>query len=136
MENIDDIFQPSFERALGSGGFNNAFVERFYVNFIGQSLEIADLFQNTNMSRQKTMLHDSLYLMVEYYKTRQATKGLQRIAQVHSRSGKDISEELYESWVDSLIATLKEFDPQFNKQVEQAWRQVLAPGVSYMQSKH
>lgn len=136
MKNIDDIFKQSFERALGSGGFNNDFVEHFYVNFIGQSEEIAEMFKNTNMSVQKTMLHDSLYLVVDYYNSGKVTDGMKRIAEVHSRRDKNIAPRLYEFWLDSLIKTVETLDSDYDQEVEQAWRHVLAPGISYMQSKY
>lgn len=136
MSQLTEVFQSSFDRTLGSGSFNNDFIEAFYANLMGYSGEIADLFKNTNMSAQKTMLHDSLYLMVDYYKSSKLPRGMERIAEVHSRRGRDIPERMYEVWLESLIKTLVEFDSGFSKEVEVAWREVLAPGIEYMKGKY
>lgn len=136
MAQVADVFQSSFTRTLGSGSFNNDFMESFYKNLIGYSDEIAELFKNTNMSAQKTMLHDSLYLMVDYYQSSKLPRGMERIAEVHSRRGRNIPERMYEVWLDSLMKTLEEFDPGYNQEVEDAWREVLAPGISYMKGQY
>lgn len=136
MKNIKAIFEASFHRTLGSHSFNNNFIDRFYENLFKQSEEIADLFKNTNMSAQRTMLHDSLNLMVEYYHSKELPIGMKKIAEVHSRKGRAIPEKMYEIWLASLIKTLKEVDPGFNDDVEQAWREVLAPGIDFMKAQY
>lgn len=136
MSQLAEVFQSSFDRTLGSGSFNNDFIEGFYTNLMGYSGEIADLFKNTNMSAQKTMLHDSLYLMVDYYKSSKLPRGMERIAEVHSRRGRDIPERMYEVWLDSLMKTLEEFDPDYDQEVEDAWREVLSPGIAYMKGQY
>ena len=44
--------------------------------------------------------------------------------------------ELYEAWLDSLIATARESDPDFDDELELAWRVVLAPGIAYMKFRY
>jgi len=39
---------------------------------------------------------------------------------------------LYPPFVDSLIATVKQFDPAFTMEVEEAWRRTVEKGVRYM----
>lgn len=135
-ESKGGLFSSSFKRAIGGYSFNNDFIEHFYTNLIGHSEEIATMFKSTNMSAQKTMLHDSLYLMVDYYQSNKLPIGMSRIAEVHSRRDKAIPEQMYDIWLDRLIATVAEFDPEFNEEVESAWREVLAPGISYMKGQY
>ncbi|MFT6905518.1 MAG: hemoglobin-like flavoprotein [Oleiphilaceae bacterium] len=66
MENIKAIFDSSYKRALGNRSFNNDFIEHFYSNLLGKFEEISNLFKNTNMSSQKTMLHDSIIMLLDY----------------------------------------------------------------------
>ncbi len=61
---------------------------------------------------------------------------LRRVAERHSRADLDIDPSLYPAFVDSLIETSKEFDPQFTADVERAWREALAPGIAYMINKY
>ena len=136
METTNAIFNSSFNRALGNPSFNHDFIQYFYKDLLGSSGEIAALFKNTNMSAQKTMLHDSLNLMVEYYQSSELPIGMKRIAEVHSRQGRAIPERMYEIWLESLVDTLQAFDPEFNPAVEQAWREVLAPGIAFMQDQY
>lgn len=136
MGNIDATFNASLQRTLGNRSFNSDFIEHFYEHLIGQSDEIAALFRHTDMSVQKTMLHDSLQLMVDYYRSRELPIGLQRIAQMHGRKGRAIPERMYATWLDSLMQALQRFDPQFSDEVELAWRETLAPGIAYMQSQY
>ena len=58
------------------------------------------------------------------------------VARLHIRSGRDIPAEYYDTWLDSLIEALGEFDPEFDADVELSWRLVLAPGISYMKFMH
>lgn len=133
---MDQVFEQSFRRAVGNNSYNDAFIGRFYEIFLSSSDEIARLFAHTNMSVQKTMLHDSLHLMLDYYRNRKANPAMQRVARVHSRGEHDIAERLYVVWLDSLLQAVQEFDSEFDANVEKAWREVLAPGIAYMQSQY
>ncbi len=130
---FDEVFHDSFEKAVGSGAYNDAFVRRFYEKLIDRSVVIAALFKNTNMARQKTMLYDSLLLMRDFFRDRAITPQLERLAMVHSRSGVDVHPDLYTDWLDALTETVAEFDPGFSAETELAWRLVLAPGIAFMQ---
>ena len=61
---------------------------------------------------------------------------LEKIAQKHSQSAHDIPPQLYDLWLDTLVKTVKEFDPDFNEEVELSWRLVLSSGITYMKFKY
>jgi len=130
--NYGDVFDASFHRILGDGAFNPAFTTRFYEIFLGRDPDIADRFANTDMSAQKTMLHDSLFTLVDFYRNRTLTPQLRRLAAVHSRAQHDIPADLYDRWINALAAAVAEFDPDYDEDVGLAWRLVLAPGITYM----
>lgn len=44
----------------------------------------------------------------------------------------DIAPRLYDLWLETLIDTARDFDEQFDEEVELAWRLVLTPGIVYM----
>jgi hypothetical protein len=93
---------------------------------------VADKFANTDMSAQRTMLHDSLLIMVDFNRTRVPSPALAKLAAVHSRRQQDIAPAFYDLWLDSLVAAVREHDPDFSAEVELAWRIALAPGISFM----
>ncbi len=64
----------------------------------------------------------------------EVTAYLRRIAEIHSRVRLDIKPELYDLWLDCLVQAVSEFDPSYDKNVELAWRNVLAHGIQIMKS--
>jgi hemoglobin-like flavoprotein len=47
-----------------------------------------------------------------------------------------IGAELYDLWLDSLLATVREVDPAWNAEVEQAWESVMTVGIAYLVSRY
>ena len=92
--------------------------------------------KSVDMQAQRAHLRKSLDHMVYFSIDRQDSDEMTRIARAHSKSGKDIPPTLYECWLGSLIETVRTYDPQFDEDVEIAWRVVLAPGIAYMKLRH
>lgn len=136
MEDFVSTFRASYRRALGNGGYNVDFIQHFYEVFLSSSEEVQALFRDTDMSAQKTMLHDSLEYMVDFFVARQTNPQIERIARIHGPACKNIPPYLYDLWVDCLVESVRKFDPQFSKSTEIAWRLVLSPGVAYMKFVH
>lgn len=132
MQDPVESFANHYRRVFGDGHYDPAFIGRFYEIFLGKSPEVAKRFENTNMSVQKTMLHDSLHYLLHFAQSRAARDHMMRIAQVHSRSAHDIPPGLYDLWEASLLEAIQERDPDFDDQVELAWRVALAPGITFM----
>jgi hemoglobin-like flavoprotein len=61
---------------------------------------------------------------------------LERIAALHSRAGLDIRPELYDQWLECLIQAVRECDPVFGEETEQAWRRVMRVGIEFMKSRY
>ena len=136
MKNYLEIFTASFQRVVDGSVGDVDFFEAFYESFVGNSPEAAEKFRNVDMQKQREHLRKSLDHMVYFSIDRQAGDEMSRIARAHSRSGNDIHPELYLLWLDSLVSTVRAYDPDFNDEVEIAWRVVLAPGISYMQLQY
>jgi hypothetical protein len=47
-----------------------------------------------------------------------------------------IGAELYDLWLDSLLATVRAVDPAWNAEVEQAWESVMTVGIAYLVSRY
>jgi len=132
MPNYDDVFTGSMERVLGNGAYNREFIRTFYDIFLESSPAVADKFSHTDMSAQRTMLHDSLLILVDFNRTRVPNQGLEKLAEIHSRRTHDIPQEFYDLWLDSLVTAVSRHDPGFDDNVDLAWRIALSPGICFM----
>jgi hemoglobin-like flavoprotein len=110
----------------------------FYRNFFEGSPEIERRFANTDFELQHNLLRHALQLLLLFSsKSEEEAKHLlRRVAERHSRKDLGIDPTLYPGFVDSLVKTSQEFDPQFTPEVERAWRETLAPGIAYMINKY
>lgn len=66
----------------------------------------------------------------------EAKAHLKMISKSHSRGGYGIKPELYDQWLDCLIASAKEHDEYFEPSIGLAWRKSLQPSIDIMQSRY
>ena len=125
-------FNDSVAKLVGQGAYNVELIEDFYRIFIQKSDAIAALFANTNMSAQKTMLHDSMDTLIEFSRTKQVTPALAKLAKAHGPGGHKIPTYLFDVWLDSLMDALYQQDTEFTAEDELAWRLTLAPGITFI----
>lgn len=127
------LFDASYERLFGGGIGTDESADPFFAAFYRRFLEdpgIRELFRSTDMQRQVTMLRKSFFHLAGFYVTNAPSGELERMADVHSRLG--IGTEHYDLWLDCLVSTVAEFDPESDATVELAWRLALTPGITYM----
>lgn len=125
-------FNDSLERMPGG-----RFLERFYELFMAASPEVRAKFERTDFRRQRRVLKASLYMMMLAVEGRlEARVHLDEIARRHSRADLGIRPELYDLWLDCLIAAVREHDPRFDPETERAWRAVLRPGIEVMKARY
>ncbi len=74
------------------------------------------------------MLRQSLAEMRDFYLTHKTNTYIVTLARIHGVRGHQIGPDLYDKWLDSLVATVREIDPQADEMVALAWRIVMAPG--------
>lgn len=127
-----DVFLDSLARCD-----RHDLLERFYERFLASSPEVRQRFRNTDLTRQRRMLRRSLELMAS------ATSGdpaglreLSERAETHSRARLNIRPELYELWLDALIETARQSDPEWSPAIEQAWRSILGLAVRHMTRRY
>lgn len=117
-----DAVRSSFGRAMTK----RTFMPRFYEIFTHSHPAIPQLFKNTNMEKQFDLLGQSLNMAILFSQNNPIAKNaIERIRKSHDREHLNINPELYPFWVDSLIAALRESDPQFTPTLEQQWRDVI-----------
>ncbi len=136
MSEYGQIFEDSFERVIGSEleitPKSSAFFKRFYENFLKNSPAAAEHFRDSDMQKQIGMLQKSFYQLVTFYMVQEPLPGLISIAKTHSQTGHNISDELYDVWLNALVTTVEASDPEYNSDIGLSWRLALAAGITFM----
>lgn len=137
---IESIFIASYERIIGEGvgitDTGRAFFRRFYENFLASSERVREKFSATDMERQEKVLQKGLYQLITFYLTKSDSQFLREIARVHDKDHFSIESDLYDLWLEALLVTVEEMDPEYNADLELAWRIVMTPGILYMKHHH
>lgn len=124
-----DVFLLSLERCSAF----DAFMPQFYERFIKSSDEIRQKFKGTNLHIQKQMLLRSLKLSAGATAgDRDALQEINDRSETHDRAHLDIRPGLYEYWLDAIIQTAEQFDPDWDQTVEAAWRRILGHVVKHI----
>ncbi|MDH3598289.1 MAG: globin [Candidatus Tectomicrobia bacterium] len=135
MIDYAELFHTSYWRVQTSVHHDQDFFDCFYVRFLDASPEVRAKFKQTSLTQQKKMMKAFTHLdRLSAEKTADAY--VQCLAQIHSREGRDIPPHLYVLWLDCLMATVRDYDPEWTYDVELAWRMALAPGITYMQFQY
>lgn len=107
-----------------------SFLDRFYEIFLASHPAVKPHFKNTNFVRQKDLLRTGLSMMLMFEDEKPVAKlALNRIGKSHGKEGLNIDRGLYQCWLDSLVAAVKEYDSQFSPEVERRWRVAMQKGI-------
>lgn len=127
----------TFDESLRRCNAREGFLDLFYEKFLASSPKVRKKFENTDFNRQKRALRASLHLMPLAAENEEGPKRyLRDLAARHSKRQLNIGAEFYDLWLDSLLATVKECDPKFDPQVEEAWESVMMVGIQYLLSHY
>lgn len=128
-----DLARASYKRCGDLPGF----FESFYRNFLSVCPEAAPRFARTDFARQNKLLRHAVGVLLIFPNQADSEPTLlNRIAERHSRRDLDIPAVLYPPFVNSLIATVKQYDPEFTSEIGDAWRRTVEKGVAYMVSRY
>lgn len=128
-EAIVNRVKQSYGRALG----NHDLMSDFYSRLMASHPGIARMFESIDMEQQQAVLKQSLSMAILFPRGNIiATHAMQRIRGSHARDRLDIRPEYYDYWVDALIDTLAESDPEFSPALEQQWRDVLGHTIAFI----
>lgn len=127
---IVDIAETSYHRI-----HSDAFFRAFYQRLLASDPRIPPMFAKTDFAKQTKLLQHSIGLLFIYAK-RANPAILDRIASRHATGEVGVPPDMYPLWVDALVATIAEYDPRCTPEVEQAWRQAVAPGIAFMISRY
>ncbi len=135
---MDKHTLKTFEKSLMRCSGCPTFIDRFYAIFLASSPKVQEKFARTDFDRQKNALRASLHTMLQV--AGDVENGpepyLKDLAEVHSRRQRDIGADLYELWLKSLLATVKELDPRYSLEIERAWDKVMRIGIRYLLARY
>ena len=126
-------FDTSLARCLAE----QAFLTRFYELFVESSAAVAEKFRDTDFRRQRRAMGASLYVIVLALEQGEAaTIYLEQIAKQHGHENLDVPPEMYDAWRDCLLESVKEYDPLYSDEIEQAWRQAAEFAIDFMRKRY
>ena len=129
----DEDVQRSFARCERAGDF----AEFFYERFLASSPRIAPYFAETDFNRQRNVLRDSVQLMAHRdVADPEMRTMLDNLGKAHGRRGRNIPPDLYELWLDSICATVKELDPEWSDELERKWRVRMRAGMQVIMAAY
>lgn len=132
FSDLDDV-TASFHRCRASENF----IDTFYEHFLAKSEEVKEKFRNTDFSRQKLMLRESLLMMLLVNQNEPgAIQELERLGERHSRRGVNIPPHLYDLWLDALCEAVEKHDPEFKPALVEKWRAAMRPGIKMIVSRY
>ena len=122
--------KESYGRCLVRGSLGLA--SRHYDLFVASHPDIQALFNASDPEEhKKTLRHMHTVLLMFGSGDRYAETALVRTARKHGPTGMDVHRDLYEMWAASLIEAVRECDPEFDPEVEEAWQDVVQNGVQF-----
>ena len=128
-----DLAQESYSRSSDAPEFFSA----FYAHLFNACPATIYKFQHTDFEKQHRLLQHGIGLLLNVGRdAANAPSILKRVAERHARTDLDVDPAFYPFFVESLIATLRRFDPQFDDETDAAWRSAVANGLAYMTSKY
>ena len=135
---MDSKILETFDDSLARCNVKPGFLDRFYERFLEMSPKVSEKFSNTDFVRQKRALRASFHMMLLAAGDGETgtVRYLESLATSHGRNQLDIGAELYDYWLDSLLAAVREFDRDWDHEVEAAWEQVMGVGIQYLLSHY
>jgi hemoglobin-like flavoprotein len=135
---VDETVLEQVEGSLRRCNADPGFLDRFYERFLSSSPKVREKFVGTDFVRQKRMLQASLQLLLVAAQDdgKRPTPYLDAVAARHGATQMAIGAELYDLWLDSLLATVRETDPGWSPGVEHAWEGVMTVGIAYLVTRY
>ena len=130
---VNELFLDSLKRCTRS----KKFIPAFYSRFLSASDDISDKFRHTDFERQNRMLLRSLKLAALAADGQpEGLRDIRECAVSHDRQHLNIEPRLYNFWRSALIETSRQFDDQWDDDVEEAWLTILEHVITQMIKHH
>jgi hemoglobin-like flavoprotein len=130
----EGIVRPSFARCCEHG---TVIFDTFYASLADHVPGVGAMFANTDMQKQNGLIREGIGTLIDFACGEEAAEvELGRLGILHSRSGLDVTPDMYPGWVNALMVMIAEYDPQRSETVEGAWREVVAPGIALIAARY
>ena len=136
MIDYEEIFNLSYWRATQGIVDGVEFVDSFLGRLIASSVEIQAFFVHSSGEALRSGILLALVHLASYYPHYEPDETLEEIAVRHNRHARAIKPHLYDLFLDHLIDTVADYDPEYEVHVGDSWRRVLAPGLEYIKAKY
>ncbi len=125
-DQYDDL-QASYGRCLRGNGF----IERFYEIFLASHSDIASMFEKTDFRQQRVALRRGISIAISHAAgMAMVNRSIDEMARVHAREGRTpVRPSLYANWIDSLVAAVREKDPEATPALLERWRTAMGIAV-------
>jgi hemoglobin-like flavoprotein len=111
--------------------------KRFYELLLDSDPRIKVLFSKTDFNKQTDLLIHGIIVLLEYADGKSMGKmAINRLGELHSRKRMNITPDMYPIWVNCLMKTVSEMDPEFTPELEDQWRKSLQKGLDIMIKMH
>ncbi|TWT73477.1 hypothetical protein Pla123a_38130 [Posidoniimonas polymericola] len=117
-----DRFLASLKRCRES----ERFAHEFYARLRAKDDAIRDRFRFTDFETQVKKFNEALDICVDATEGKQeALARLRELGVTHDIDHHNILPDWYELWIEALLQTAEESDPQWNAETAAAWRSLL-----------
>jgi len=125
----------SVKSSLGRSLHNGDVFGTFYNMFLECDNRVTEQFAETDWEEQKRLLRQGVNKVIGFWEgSFTSQKALERIRYTHGKDRLNIPPDLYGCWVESMIAAVKRYDPDFDPALEQQWRDVLWQGAEFIKA--
>ncbi|WP_346837929.1 globin [Microbulbifer sp. SAOS-129_SWC] len=126
----DTVFQ-----SYGRCCINESFFTDFYDRFMSSGDEVRAMFVDTDMPQQRHLLRNGIMQLILHARGMPDTK-LRALGDSHSRTGYNIRPDLYRQWLDALLDTIRQHDPEYRDAIGSAWQRALQPGIEVIRGAY
>ncbi|UTV29768.1 globin [Photobacterium atrarenae] len=123
---VHECFNNSYARC----NENSQFFDIFYDKFCRQDRRFRQMFKGVDMLGQIRMLKASIAIILLAPSSEQARDSVRNFGKRHASIG--VTADDFEIWLDCLLHTVSQCDPNYSPEVEAAWRQCFETGFNLM----
>lgn len=126
--------RPSFLRCCEHG---SEFLDSFYATLAITVPRTAAMFHGVDMQAQNQLVRDGIERLLDFAEEpTDALAELERLAELHSAGRLRVEPGMYDGWIESLVATVRELDPLATEPLLAGWREVLRVGIQFMADRY
>lgn len=117
--------QRSYLRISRTSEFYDTFYE-----ILTQDAQVAKHFEGVGEARRAFFAKTSIPTLIMYVMgSPLAEKRMRSLAKTHGRDQINVHPDLYEFWLETVIAMLWKYDEEFDEELEVIWRRAIRKGI-------